>query len=270
MRCRNRLASLLTFLFALAAARQTPAQVVLSGSVAVFNSVQIASGHTINFASVGAMICTTSSFGFVPQGGQANEYGSPGVPEYGDAAIHDALAEGANYQSGFWDGMSGLISSTAANNPNSNLALGWIDNSIGLYTTFRGVSVNSSQSIIEVTYYGDSLLQGAVTYADYQLMNIDYGKTTSIYGNPFGGAEWIDGDSDQGGVVDADDYALMLSAYGSPSLYPPPILPVVPGPRLAALLGGVEAPEPATIGLLAAAAACGLCVGLVRRWRKGT
>ncbi len=49
----------------------------------------------------GAMIATTSSFGFVPSGGQANEYGSPGLPEYGDAAIHDALAEGADYANGY-------------------------------------------------------------------------------------------------------------------------------------------------------------------------
>ena len=59
-----------------------------------FGSVHIAGG-TIDLTN-GAMIVTTSSFGFVPSGGQVNEYGSPGVAEFGDAAIHDALAEGAN------------------------------------------------------------------------------------------------------------------------------------------------------------------------------
>ena len=88
-----------------------------------FGSVHIAGG-AIDITS-GAMIVTTSSFGFVPSGGQSNEYGSPGVAEFGDAAIHDAIVEGANFANGFWNGTNGIISSTAATRADGTLAIGW-------------------------------------------------------------------------------------------------------------------------------------------------
>ena len=86
------------------------------------------------------MIVTTSSFGFVPSGGQTNEYGSPGVAEYGDPAIHDAIIEGANFANGYWNGTNGIMSSTAASRPDGTLAIGWLDNSVGFYSTWWGLS----------------------------------------------------------------------------------------------------------------------------------
>ena len=44
--------------------------------------------------SSGAMVVTTSSFGFVPSESLPGELGTPGTAEYGDNAIHDAILRG--------------------------------------------------------------------------------------------------------------------------------------------------------------------------------
>ncbi len=218
-------------------------------------SVHIAGG-AIDLTN-GAMIVTTSSFGFVPSGGQANEYGSPGVAEFGDAAIHDALAEGANYFNGAWNGTNGIISSTAANDPDGNKAVGWIDNSIGAFSTFRGISVGPGQSVIAYTYAGDSGLYGETNFADYLQVANSYGQPfgSYIYG---GGAEWIDGNTDQSGTVDFSDYLAVANTYGLPPLFTQ--APIVPSSAQAV-------PEPTSFVLSAVVTACGLAFRLLRRSR---
>ena len=59
----------------------------------VFGTIEIADG-AIDITNSAMILDATSAFGFVPVGGQLNEYGTPGVPEYGDNAIHDAIEEG--------------------------------------------------------------------------------------------------------------------------------------------------------------------------------
>ena len=96
IRTRHRLLACMAAVVALSIAAEASAQSLLVldyDAAKQFGNVHIAGG-AIDLTS-GAMIVTTSSFGFVPTGGAPNEYGSPGVAEFGDAAIHDALAEGA-------------------------------------------------------------------------------------------------------------------------------------------------------------------------------
>jgi hypothetical protein len=221
----------------------------------------------------GAIIVTTSSIGFVPSGGQINEYGASGVAEFGDAAIHDALVEGANYASGFWNGTNGILSSTAANNPNGNTAVGWIDNSIGVYTSFRGLSVGPGQSIIAYTYFGDADLNGVIDTGDQQLLSNSLGQTVGIYGlrgsmvngNPEG-MEWVDGDFNQDGLVDNNvDLVNLQFNNGMPALYDAG--PLAPSFNPATARGAV--PEPATGGLLAAILGAALLGAHVRRIRSG-
>ena len=104
-----------------------------------------------------AMIVTTSSFGFVPDGyfnGTKqvlfpDEYGNLNVAEFGDAAIHDVLLEGDDLAAGgYWNGTNGIFSSTADNNPDSTRE--WAGSTIRLMpnSSFRGLAVNTSESII--------------------------------------------------------------------------------------------------------------------------
>jgi autotransporter-associated beta strand protein len=181
-------------------------------------------GGVIDVGS-GALIVATTNFAFVPQGGQGNEYLVNGIGnvEYGDAAVHDALAEGANYVAGFFDGTNGLLSSTAANNPNGNTAVGWIDNVIEFYTDlFRGAAVSASQIIISYAYYGDTDLSGYVDSADYSSM-VNYWYQTSglyseIYDVPYG-VEWIDGNFDLNWIVDTADYGYWADNFYQPALW---------------------------------------------------
>ncbi len=131
---RTRQLAMLAAVVAVAVASQASAQSLLVldyNSAKIFGSVEIAGG-AIDVTN-GAMIVTTSSFGFVPSGdpGGPPEVGVPGVAEYGDNAIHDALVEGGNYANGYWNGTNGIMSSTAQNDNSGFLkAVGWIDNSI--------------------------------------------------------------------------------------------------------------------------------------------
>jgi hypothetical protein len=248
------------------ASAQTSVLVLDYSNAKTFGNVHIAGG-AIDLTS-GAMIVTTSSFGFVPSGGQTNERGVPGVAEYGDNAIHDALAEGANYASGFWNGTNGIISSTAANDPNAITAFGWIDDSVTGYTVFEGIPVNTNQSIIATTWYGDSLLTGAVTPDDYALWlatitNPAGADVSTITGGPI---EWLDGDWFQSGVATSDDYGLWLASITSPAMKPRnfnPSAPNVPGDGANA----AAVPEPASIFLSSAAF---LASVFIRRLRRTT
>jgi len=259
IRTRHRIMACMAAVVALAVAAEASASSLLQldyNAAKAFGSVHIAGG-AIDLTN-GAMIVTTSSFGFVPSGGAPNEIGSAGVAEYGDNAIHDALAEGANYSGGFWNGTNGIQSSSAANNANTNTAIGWVDNSIGAYSSFRGVPVSTDQSIIAYTYYGDADLSGFVDNSDYGLWSAAYLQSQSqVY--PGRGVEWIDGDWDQSGFVDNSDYGLWSANYLQPALYSP--APVVPSAAAAV-------PEPTTLALLAVGELACLGVRFPRKSRS--
>ena len=210
-----------------------------------FGDVHIAGG-AIDLTS-GAMIVTTSSFGFVPAGGTARRIRHAlAVAEYGDAAIHDALAEGFNVNNGWWNGSNGITSSTAATDPTTSTTVGWIDNQLGFYSTFKTdgqgnpVPVGPGQSIIGYTYFGDADLNGFVDTGDYGLWSAGLGQPvglngqngqmiTSYYvpgheGTPqsiLEPVEWPDADLDQSGAVDTGDYGLWSATLGLPALYTP-------------------------------------------------
>ncbi len=261
---RHRLMAALAAVVALAVASQASAQtslLILSYSDAkTFGNVHVAGG-AIDLTN-GAMIVTTSSFGFVPTGGFADEYGSPGQPEYGRNAIHDALIEGANYSNGLWNGTNGIISSSAATDPLTNKGIGWLDNSIGAYSTFKGVPVSADQSIIAYTYLGDADLSGFVDGSDYGLWSAAFNLPTSqVYGS--GGVEWADGDWDQSGLSDGSDYGLFSATFGLSPLYS--AAPIVPSAQVGAAIAPV--PEPSTFLLFGVAALCGVGYRFVRKSR---
>ena len=219
------------------ASAQTPLLQLDYNQAKTFGTVEIAGG-AIDITS-GAMVVNTASFGFVPSQQLPNEYNVNGIgqPEFGDAAIHDAIVKGLNSANGgYWNGTNGIISSSAANDPNLATYVGWLDNGaagnlIGqpqLYVSWDGQTIGPGQSIIAFTSLGDALLHGTVDLADYNLANGFFGDNTgyltggaqpgglgsAVQGNG-GSADWGDGDVLYHGTVDLADYNQVNGFFGS-------------------------------------------------------
>ena len=199
----------------------TAGQVAAQGPV--LSAPGLFGGGVIDITN-GALVITTSSFGFVPTVGYPGDFDQTGTAEYGDAAIHDAVNEGFNAANGgYWNGTNGIISSTAAGDSNKRLAVGYVDNSLTNWSTFDGVPVNANQSIIACTYYGDALLQGTVNSNGLGLVSglgsnlgIASGPSNTIYGPT--GVGWILGDFYNEGYVSIVDRAAVLRNFGASQL----------------------------------------------------
>jgi hypothetical protein len=267
IRSRHRLLASLAAVVALAVASQASASSLLQlaySNAKTFGNVHIAGG-AIDLTS-GAMIVTTSAFGFVPSGGQANEYGTPGVAEYGIAAIHDAIVEGANIAGGFWDGTNGIKSSTAATWGNADQGIYFVDNSFVGLSSFRGIPVTADQTIIATTWLGDGDLNGIVNADDRGLWSGYLTTGTTLYGGP---VESVDGDFDYSGLVNADDRGVwsgtltlgdgQTTINGETGTWYGAIVPSNSAP--------VGVPEPGTVALLFFTAIAGALYHFVRRTR---
>jgi hypothetical protein len=129
-------------------------------------------------------------------------------------------------------------------------------------TTFKGVDVATTDTLLKYTYYGDSDLSGATTLDDFTLF---------LAGYQGGGGTWFQGDYDYSGATTLDDFTLFLGGYqqqGAPLSEIEALINSVPmtSAERAAMLSAVAAvPEPAvTTSLLAALAG----LGFTRRHRR--
>jgi autotransporter-associated beta strand protein len=189
----------------------------LNGHVVTVNDLALLGGKID--MTTGGLIVPQSNFSFVPSGGQDNEYlaNGTGNAEYGNAAIHDALQEGANFASGYWDGTHGILSSTAATDLNYHTAVGDAWNDYLGYTSWRGKTVGSDSLLVSYTYYGDADMSGTVTTNDYSIWS---GSASMGYGTATGSihTEWIDGDWDGNGICDSEDSGLWTESHNLTSL----------------------------------------------------
>jgi len=210
----------------------------------------------------GAMIVTTSAFAFIPNGNGSGslfggEKGTIGVIETGDNAIHDAIEEGWKGGAGVWSGSNGITSSILATSTTANLDIAWADaayNSNLVTHGFRGVPVNSSQSVITFDWVGDADLNGLVNFQDYSLWLNGKG---GHYANSVN-AQWADGDFDYNGLVNFQDYSLWLNGKGVGTAAPwPSNGPIVPAEFTSVSYAASNispVPEPASLALVLAAA----------------
>ena len=126
------------------------------------------------------------------------------------ATVTDQIHQGS--AGGVWNGTGGITSSSAAADTAHLTALGVIQNNQGgtpLYTTFDGQTVGASDVLVKFTYYGDALLTGSVTAADY--IQIDNGFDSQTGPNPLTG--WFNGDFNYDGVINGDDFTLIDNAF---------------------------------------------------------
>jgi fibronectin-binding autotransporter adhesin len=168
------------------------------------------------------------------------------------ASVTTSVANG--YNRGGWNGSTGIVSSLAgATNPTMALGVILNDNGAGTKTplygsggtiaaSFGGATPVDGDILVKYTYYGDTNLDGKVDGSDYSLIDNGYAKKLT---------GWLNGDLNYDGVIDGTDYALIDNAFNNQ------------GVRIAALTAQVAGsvapaavPEPASLGLLGAAAAC--------------
>jgi hypothetical protein len=137
--------------------------------------------------------------------------------------IHSASAAGS------LTGLGIAEASDALNNTGANT------------TTFSGITVDSTAVLVKFTYAGDANLDGKIDI-------VDYGRIDS--GVRVGATGWFNGDFNYDGKIDIQDYGIIDSNVR------------IQGAQFvttgAALSGVTAVPEPASLGLLAAAAATGL------------
>jgi autotransporter-associated beta strand protein len=181
---------------------------------------------------------------------------------------------------GGWTG-TGLVTSsgTFANNHNLNTGVAIVVNDTNQSGTalngspligtaqfnngesqFDGQSVTDGDILVKYTYFGDALLDGNVTSADY--LQIDNG-----FNNPLTG--WYNGDFNYDGVVNGDDYSLIDNAYNSQGTAFPTSVSAGPAEMIASDTAQIDSvatpavPEPTTLGMLGIGAA-----GMLMRRRR--
>jgi fibronectin-binding autotransporter adhesin len=207
-----------------------------------------------------------------------------------DLVIHNSQTAGNNltavsalvttgFNGGAWNGPTGIISTTAAQNTTHLTALGVIVNdskgvtggggelygaSGTLASTFGGVAPALDDVLVKYTYYGDTNLDGKVDGSDYSAIDSTYlqemNTSTAISG-------WQNGDFNYDGVVNGSDYTLIDNAFNSQGAQISAEL-ATPTAEIA-VGGGVSAvPEPTSMSLLVIST-LGLLGRRTRRFRMG-
>jgi autotransporter-associated beta strand protein len=150
---------------------------------------------------------------------------------------------------------SGIVTAQSNATAGNTLAtVGVVSNANLAYTTFAGVSVGSSDTLVMYTYAGDANLDGAITGDDYFQIDSAF---------PAGGTGWFNGDFNYDGIVNGDDYFLIDSNFPAQAAQ----IPTSGGtPAVATQLATATAvPEPAMLAPLFSA---GIALTRSRRRRE--
>jgi hypothetical protein len=133
-------------------------------------------------------------------------------------ALNGKIAAGANLVAGYWNGPTGISSSSAAADATKSAALGVLRNDNGaggtLYPSFDGQPSSFGDVLIKYTTYGDADLNGSVNAQDFSSLAQNFNTA---------GAIWSQGDFNYDGRVNAIDFNALASRFGT----------VIPAPPLA-------------------------------------
>ncbi len=221
--------------------------VIFLGSPLVFANTLTT--NTLTIAPTGILDLKTNNLivktgiAGAPTGGMYN-----GISGY----VQRGLYNGPN---GFWDG-PGINSSAAAIDATQSKAVGILDNAAAGYTSWPPLDphpLTGAEILVKYTYFGDADLDGAITAADYQLIDSSVGQ------NAFG---WISGDFDYDGIgATVADYQLIDAGFSAYKASGGQVLSLAPSGSVDGV--GAAVPEPGALGLIG----MGL-LALVRRNRQ--
>jgi hypothetical protein len=168
----------------------------------------------------------------------------------------------SGYNTGYWNGSTGIISTAAANDTAHLTALGVIVNDNGsgapLYgsggtisSTFERATPVDGDILVKLTYYGDTNLDGKVDGTDYSRIDAAYAADLSYINSNPGGTQmpatgWANGDFNYDGVVNGSDYTLIDNAFNTQGAQ----ISAAVATDVAPVSGGSAVPEPTSLGLL--------------------
>jgi autotransporter-associated beta strand protein len=225
-------------------------------------ALSIGSNGTVTVALAGSdatrSVLVTPSLGFAGSfglwAGKMDLANNDLIVQGGGAAsltnITNQIKQGFNAGAGYWNGAAGIVSSAAAASSGDLTALGSRLSPGGLVD---GISTTTNDVLVKYTYYGDANLDGTVSGADYQQIDMGYGMHLT---------GWSNGDFNYDGVVDGSDFSLIDNAYNQINATGAGPLAIVASP--ADLISSAAVPEPTAIGLLGVGA-----ISLLSRRRRG-
>ncbi len=241
---------------------------VTGGQLVLASAGALPVGQNLNIAAGASVVATKLSS---PHLLQVNQLIDSSVLDLNnnDLLVHTGTLAGVNslvqsgYNNGNWNGSTGIISTTAANDSSHLTALGVIVNDNGsgvpLYGTsgtiaskFEGATTVDGDILVKLTYYGDTNLDGKVDGTDYT--RIDNGYLTHLSG-------WANGDFNYDGVVNGSDYTLIDNAFNTQGAQISSEIASATA-EIAPISGVAAVPEPATLGLIGFGA-----IGLLGRRR---
>ncbi len=126
------------------------------------------------------------------------------------ATITSQLQQG--YNTGNWNGTGGILSSTAAADPDHLTALGVIQNNqpgtplFSAGNAFDGTVPGPADILVKYTYFGDANLDGKIDGSDYSLIDNGYTSNGQLTG-------WYNGDFNYDGIINGSDYTLIDNAF---------------------------------------------------------
>jgi len=228
----------------------------LSGGTVTLNGVWNAtnsSGTTINFVrGAGTLNVNSSARVNITAGGGTlgtSKVSSLNITTSGklDLNDHDMIVDytgstpidtirtflQSGYNNGAWDGTQGILSTTAGASGLPKTAIGYAEASQilgGAGGPFSGQTADGTSVLLRYTVAGDANLNKTVNLDDFTALAANFGNA----------GLWVSGDFNYNGLVNLDDFTILAANFGQSI---PTDLP-----------RGAAVPEPASAGLLLAAA----------------
>jgi hypothetical protein len=152
-----------------------------------------------------------------------------------------------------WDGNGIITTDTRAVNNNDLASIGVVSaaDKFNMAATdtvvFAGQTVTGADTLVMFTWVGDANLDGKINIDDYGQIDFNVGNSGSVFG-------WYNGDFNYDGKINIDDYGIIdFNISAQSGIFP----------TSAGVEGVAAVPEPASMGLIGAAA-----MGLLARRRR--